>query len=172
MPCAGSLGKRRSRGPNLLLWSGSVDLDSLCAVSSHRVRECARSRAFARSRENLAHHTPASCSIRLVKKASPRTARSPGTCPMRLAEAGSKSPSLHAFATWSFNPSVRAASFKTLNSVSEFALSGFMSAPITTSAVASVDSIGRRADAYWQLGSSSCCAGKRSRSHRCSQRGH
>src|SRR5262244_193763 len=32
-----------------------------------------------------------------------------------------------------------------------------------TSAVASVDSIGRRADAYWQVGSSSC-AGKKSRS--------
>jgi hypothetical protein len=38
------------------LWSGSVDLDSLCAVSSHPVSECARARAFARPRENLAHH--------------------------------------------------------------------------------------------------------------------
>src|SRR5262249_52375933 len=31
---------------------------------------------------------------------------------------------------------------------------------LTTSAVASVDSIGRRADAYWQVGSSNC-AGKK-----------
>jgi sRNA-binding protein len=51
---AGSLGKRRSRGPSPLLWSGSVDLASLCAVSSHPVRECRRSGAFARPRENLA----------------------------------------------------------------------------------------------------------------------
>ena len=42
---------------------------------------------------------------------------------------------------------------------------------LTTSAVASVDSIGRRADPYWQVGSSNC-AGKRNRSRRCSQRGH
>ena len=33
----------------------------------------------------------------------------PGPCRMRLAKAGSKSPSIRAFATWSFNPS----SFKT-----------------------------------------------------------
>src|SRR5215467_4834237 len=37
---------------------------------------------------------------------------------------------------------------------------------LTTSAVASVDSIGRRADVYWEVGSSNC-AGKRSRSRRC-----
>jgi hypothetical protein len=46
----------------------------------------------------------------------------------------------------------------------------------TTSAVASVDSIGRCADAYWRVGSSNC-AGRRSRSRRCpsccrSRRGH
>ena len=46
---------------------------------------------------------------------------------------------------------------------------------LTTSAVASVDSIGRRADAYWQVASSNC-PGKRSRRRRCpsscrSQRG-
>src|SRR5437588_9968897 len=49
-------------------------------------------------------------------------------------------------------------------------------ARLTTSAVALVDSIARRADAYWQVGSSNC-AGKKSRSRRCpsrcrSQRGH
>ena len=37
---------------------------------------------------------------------------------------------------------------------------------LTTSAVASVDSIGRRADAYWQVASSNC-PGKRSRRRRC-----
>ena len=47
---------------------------------------------------------------------------------------------------------------------------------LTTSAVASVDNIGRRADAHRQVGSSNC-AGKRSRSRRCpsgcgSQPGH
>src|SRR6516162_10984350 len=40
---------------------------------------------------------------------------------------------------------------------------------LTTSAVASVDSIGQRADAYWQVGSSNC-AGKKSRSRRCPSR--
>ena len=35
-----------------LLWSGSVDLDSLCAVSVPSARQCGRSRAFARPREN------------------------------------------------------------------------------------------------------------------------
>jgi len=53
MPCAGRPEKRRSRGPSPLLWSGSVDLDSLCVVSSHPVRECARSGAFARPSENI-----------------------------------------------------------------------------------------------------------------------